>query len=122
MDTCYRHWPPAGADEQPVLNAAVNNRSNDNQFHKLKDEYVSCYFESKEPELNRASVMPEIDGYGLPVMGVASHGNNGWQADCRFPAGLDPGVHEVRLRTLNSGYSNSVTIELHPPPVTRVWM
>jgi hypothetical protein len=45
---------------------------------------------------------------------MADKGEGGWQANVRFPSGLEPGPHEVRLRTANSGYSNAVTVELHP--------
>jgi hypothetical protein len=92
----------------------VNNRSLDAHFHKHKDEYICCFFKSQEPALRVADVMPELDGYGLPVINMADKGEGGWQANVRFPSGLEPGPHEVRLRTANSGYSNAVTVELHP--------
>jgi tRNA (mo5U34)-methyltransferase len=115
--TCYRHWEPPPARPRyapPQLTAAVNNRSLDAHFHKHKDEYICCFFKSQEPALRVADVMPELDGYGLPVINMADKGEGGWQANVRFPSGLEPGPHEVRLRTANSGYSNAVTVELHP--------
>ena len=115
--TCYRHWEPPPEQPSyapPVLTGAVNNRSLAPEFHKHKDEYVCCFFKSKEQELKREDVRPEVDGYVVPVLTLTPQGNDGWQANIRFPAGLDPGPHEIRLRTTNSLYSNSVTVELHP--------
>lgn len=115
--TCYRHWEPPPQQPSaapPQLNAAVNNRSFDRHFHKHKDEYVCCFFQSKEQDLKREDVRPEVDGYGVPVLTLTPQGKDGWQANIRFPAGLDPGPHEIRLHTTNSLYSNSVTVELHP--------
>ncbi len=116
--TCYRHWEPPPENplcDPPVLNAAVNNRTWEPRFPKNKDLYVCCFFKSPERDLGPASLRIELDGYGVPAMAAVYQGDGGWQANFRLPWGLDPGEHHVRLRTVNSSYSNSVKIEVLPP-------
>ncbi len=111
--TCYRHWePPPENHTQPAawINSAVNNRTNDIHFHPGKDEYICIYFKSQEQGLTREQIRVEIDGYGAPLLVLAELGRNGWQANVKVPPGLAAGPHEVRLRTLNSPYSNTFQI------------
>ncbi len=115
--TCYRRWEPPPekpTHDPPVLNAAVNNRNWQPRFPKNKDLYVCCFFKSKERNLGPADLRPELDGYGVPTLAAVHHGDDGWQANFRLPWGLDAGEHEVRVRTANSGYSNSIKIEVLP--------
>ena len=122
--TCYRHWEPPSEQPSyapPVLTGAVNNRSLAPEFRKHKDEYVCCFFKSQEPGLRVEDVRPELDGYGAPVINIFGKGDGGWQANFRFPAGLKPGTHEVRLRTTHTGYSNSLPVELRPG-LTSDWL
>jgi hypothetical protein len=115
--SCYRHWEPAPATPRcapPVLTGVANTRSWEPHFRKHKDEYLACFFESSEPALTAETVMPEIDGYGIPVISIAAKGETAWQVNVRFPAGLEPGTHEVRLRTQNAGYSNIMSVNLLP--------
>ena len=115
--TCYRHWEPPPAQpaaEPPTLNAAANNRDWTNRFPKNRDLYVCCFFVSKERDLKPADMRIEIDGFGVPALTVAAVGGDGWQANCWLPSGLDPGTHEIRLRTVNSLFSNTLAIEVLP--------
>lgn len=114
--TCYRHWEPppaAPTAEAPKLTGAANNRDWSNRFPKNKDLYLCCFFQTPETGLKRSDVRIELDGYGVPALTVAPT-ETGWQANCWLPSGLDPGPHEVRLRTVNSGFSNAMTIEALP--------
>jgi|GEM_PF-343621 tRNA (mo5U34)-methyltransferase len=113
--TCYRHWePPPTAPTQPApwIHAAVNNRTGDLYFHKGKDEYVCLYFKTPASDLTRDKVRVEVDGSGVPVLVLADLGRNGWQANFRVPPGLSEGPHEVRVRTLESHFSNTYRIEM----------
>jgi tRNA (mo5U34)-methyltransferase len=113
--TCYRHWedPPSNPTyAPPLLNSAANNRDWTNRFPRNKDLYVCCFFDTKEKALTREDVRIELDGYGAPALTTASLGGDGWQVNFRLPWGLDPGPHEVRVRTANSLYSNAVGIEI----------
>jgi tRNA (mo5U34)-methyltransferase len=115
--TSYRRWepPPANpAAAPPVLSAAANNRDWSNRFPKNKDLYICCFFTSKEENLKPADLRIELDGFGVPALTTSAQTSGGWQANCWMPSGLDPGPHEVRLRTVNSLFSNAVTIEVLP--------
>jgi tRNA (mo5U34)-methyltransferase len=111
---CRRRWPepdPVPAKPAPQLHAIINNRTYIAQFHALKDEYLCCYFKSPEKGLTEDAVFVEVDGFGTRVLVIAENGAGddgltGYQANCLRPPGLEPGRHEVRLRTLHSGRSN----------------
>src|SRR5580658_384654 len=107
--TCHRRWdpPPSNPTETaPLLYSAVNNRTNDVQFHPGKDEYICVYFRSDAPDLTRDRLLVEIDGYGAPVLVLVNLRGQEWQANLRVPPGLAEGPHNVRLRTAQSPYSN----------------
>ncbi len=113
---CRRTWeePPAeGAAPPPVIGSAVNNRTGDIVFHPGKDEYICLYFRSAESQLRRDDLRVEIDGMGVPVLTVSSHGSSQggerWQADLRLPARLDNGPHSIRLRLADSSFGESAT-------------
>jgi tRNA (mo5U34)-methyltransferase len=111
--TCHRLWEPPRpdvAEPAPLLYSAVNNRSNDVQFHSGKDEYVCVYFRSDAHGLTRERLCIEIDGYGAPALVLVNLRGQEWQANLRVPPGLAPGPHQVRLRTRDSGYSNAFFI------------
>lgn len=126
--TCRRHWEPPGPDPSepaPAIFSAVNNRTHDIYFHAGKDEYICLYFGSDVPDLTRDHLRVEVDRYGVPVLVLASLRPREWQANLRVPPGLAAGVHEVRLRTAGSPYSNTFRIVLlargepSPPPAPR---
>ena len=120
--TCRRSWEAPARDPTepaPLLYSAVNNRTNDIQFHPGKDEYICVYFRSAVPGLTRESLRIEIDGYGAPALVVVNLRAEEWQANLRVPPGLSPGRHEVRLRTAESSYSNPFTIVVEKPGVRR---
>jgi hypothetical protein len=106
---CKRRWPepdPVQAAAAPHLHAVINNRTYVSTFHPLKDEYVCCYFKSDERGLTADSVFVEVDGFGTHALVIAESAGDGYQANCLRPPGLEPGRHEVRIRTLHSARSN----------------
>ena len=112
--TCFRQWePPPQHPSQPApwIHAAINNRTGDVYFHPGKDEYVCLYFQSPESGLTLGKVRAEVDGCGVPALGVADLGRNGWQVNFRFPPWLAAGPHQVRVRTVNSAYSEAFQVE-----------
>ncbi|HWE48695.1 MAG TPA: DUF1698 domain-containing protein [Bryobacteraceae bacterium] len=111
---CRRHWPEPDAAPSvaaPRLEGAVNNRTGEPVFHPLKDEYLCLYFKSEERDLNPDAVFVEVDGYGTPVLFLAKN-ESGYQANCLRPPDLDPGHHEVRIRTGHSARSNAVAFTM----------
>ena len=106
---CRRRWPdpePTPGAAAPQLHSVVNNRTYVAKFHPLKDEYLCCYFKSPERGLTTDSLFVEVDGFGTHTLVVAEN-EGGYQANCLRPPGLEPGRHEVRLRTRHSGRSNA---------------
>jgi SAM-dependent methyltransferase len=112
--TCDRRWeapPDEPPFEAPWICSAVNNRTSDFVFHPGKDEYIVVYFRSEET-LAKDDLRVEVDGYGAPAIALAPTVDGEWQASLRVPPGLALGSHVVRMRTRNSGFSNSVEIEV----------
>ena len=112
---CRRRWPQPEASATstaPQLHSAVNNRTYVSVFHPSKDEYLCCYFKSTDDNLTTDSVFIEVDGFGIHALVVAKNDGDahprGYQANCLRPPGLEPGRHEVRIRTRNSALSNAV--------------
>jgi tRNA (mo5U34)-methyltransferase len=116
---CKRRWPEPDSHPTaaaPQLHAVINNRTYVSTFHPHKDEYICCYFKSEEPGLTADSLFIEVDGFGTHALivaengraenGKAQNGETGYQANCLRPPGLEPGRHEVRIRTAHSGRSN----------------
>lgn len=115
---CYRKWeaPPANPEaEPPVLNAALHSLNYGVNFRSRKDEYVASFFKSNESSLTIHNVLPEVGGYGIVPVAVVHHGGDGWQANFKLPEGLEPGWHDVRIRTSRSAYSNTTPIAVDVP-------
>ena len=110
--TCHRKWEPVAATTAaaPWLCSVVNNRTHEPRFHPAKDEYMCLYFRSEE-KLERSQVRIEVDGCGVPALTVTSIGQGEWQANAKVPPELDLGSHEVRIRTVNSAFSQVLPVE-----------
>jgi tRNA (mo5U34)-methyltransferase len=121
--TCRRCWEAPAANPvaaAPYLCSAVNNRTIEPTFHRAKDEYLCLYFRSRE-NLTRHDLRAEMDGFGVPALAVTRigeqrDGTGEWQANLRLPPGLAAGSHEVRLRTVNASFSNSLPILMTAEP------
>jgi tRNA (mo5U34)-methyltransferase len=119
--TCHRRWEPEPLDAAVApawLYSAVNNRTNDVDFHSGKDEYLCIYFRSVETELTPGRMRVEVDGYGVNTLTVHDLGQGDWQANSRLPPGLAPGEHVVRLRTDASRFGNEFRIVLRDKRAT----
>ena len=71
-----------------------------------------CLYLRSEKQLGRNAICIEVDGYGVPALMLTSDGGGGWQANAKLPPGLDAGMHEVRIRTANSRFSQSFPISV----------
>ena len=112
---CYRHWEPMREQPPVVLNGAQNNRTNGVNFYSTRDEYLTCWFESPETSLTRSDVFPEVGGYGSLPIDVRRFDALQWMASLPLPPGLEPGWHEVRLRTRDRGWSEMRRIAVDMP-------
>lgn len=112
---CRRRWAEptrTPSTAAPQLHSAVNNRSYEARFHPLKDEYLCCFFKSDETDLTPQSLFVEVDGYGTQALIVVADQSGGYQANCLRPPGLEPGRHQVTVRTTGSGRSNPVSFTM----------
>ena len=118
--TCYRKFEPAPGNPSaaaPRIHAAVNNRTSATHFNPARDEYICLYFASPQPELTRDEMRVEIDGYGVPVLLLSRlYWANEWQANLKVPPFLSAGIHEIRVRTTASTFSNVFSITSGPAP------
>jgi tRNA (mo5U34)-methyltransferase len=112
---CGRRWaqPVRTVTPPPLLCFAVNNRYQDDCFSPPKDEYISIAF--KHPyEIERSDALVEVDDLAVPVLSLVRTAPSRWQVDVRVPPALADGRHAVRLRTVNSEYSNALPISVVP--------
>jgi hypothetical protein len=72
---------------------------------------MCLYFRSEET-LERSQVRIEVDGCGVTALTVTSIGRGEWQANAKVPPGLDLGSHKVRIRTVNSSFSQVLPVEV----------
>jgi len=111
---CYRHWEPRqiASTTPPVLGAAFSGRWGDNgiNFSSKKEEFVTLWFTSDEKDLRREDLRPEIGGFGTRALTLEAHGEKEWHANVFLPPGLQPGWHNVQLRTVRSDFSNPCRI------------
>jgi tRNA (mo5U34)-methyltransferase len=114
---CYRRWEALSAPRHapPQLIKVEHNANRGINFHRASDGYVSCWFTTDEEPLTREGVMPEVDGYGSPVVFLAHQAGGEWQINFKLPPGIEAGWREVRLRTATSGFSNVMRIPVDVP-------
>ncbi len=114
--SCYRKWDaPEGSNPPPELLAAIHNRDYGWNFYSERDEYVSCSFRSAEVDPVIDTVVPEVDGLGVRPVYVKRNSDGIWFTCFRLPPGLEPGWHEVRLRTAGSRFSDPRRIAVDMP-------
>ena len=115
---CGRQWPVPEETSKyaaPAITGVVNPRNGEPVFDSRVDEYMSVFFKSDQPDLTRANVMPEIDGFGVYPGSVARSGGDGWQMDCGIGLEGGPASHSIRLRTSESGFSAAAAFMVDGP-------
>lgn len=116
---CFRHWEPNHPSQPaPVLTHAVHHWNYGLNFYTTRDEYVSLWFTTNEPNLTRVTVQPEIGGFAVQSIAVAPSGEGRWLAHVKLPPGLTPGWHEARVCTPHSAWSNALRIAVDIPART----
>jgi tRNA (mo5U34)-methyltransferase len=115
---CYRHFAaPARMDAPaPGLINCIHITRFGIDFSSLRDDYASCWFQSDAEGLNLDSVQIRVGSLDARPVYVARDGEL-WQANFKVPLGLDPGWHEVRVRTESSEWSGPLRIALDVPVV-----
>ena len=106
--------PTAITEPAPVLYEVRNAMTESAIFQGHRNEYVCCRFRTAETGLDRDRVILEIDDSRQSILFLTDLGAGAWQTNSRLPAGLAAGAHLVRVRTLDSGPSNSAEIVFQP--------
>lgn len=107
---CYRRWPDGhGTAPAPQLFAAIHAENFGINFRSGNDDYMQVDASGGE-DWTLANVQVEVGGLGAAPISTSRTPQGHWRANFKFPPGLAPGWHEVRLRTADSEWSASVRI------------
>jgi tRNA (mo5U34)-methyltransferase len=105
-----RKWTSnPGEGKAPRILAAENSVNREKRFSIDDDDYVSIWFKGA-PDLTCETVFVEIGPYAARPVTLYATGSDGWVAGCKLSPGLEPGWHDVRLRTPGTAFSNAVRI------------
>jgi tRNA (mo5U34)-methyltransferase len=113
---CFRHFatPTASDAPAPKLIACAQSMTLGVDFSTERDDYVSIWFESGSEALDRDTVQARVGPFDARPVFVAKKPRS-WQANFKLPPGLEPGGHEVRVRTATSEWSDALTIAVDVP-------
>jgi tRNA (mo5U34)-methyltransferase len=112
---CFRHFMPVAASgEAPKLVTCLHPFRLGVDFSTQRDDYVSAWFQSDADTLDRGAVEARVGNFDAHPVFVAKDGE-AWHANFKLPPGLEPGWHEVRVRTSTSLWSEPVRIALDVP-------
>jgi len=106
--------PRAITEPAPEIYEVSNGMTDSNVFHGHRNEYICCRFRTPEQALDRESVLLQIDDAAQPVLFLTDLGAGCWQANSRPPADQKPGSRSVRIRTLQSAFSDPAQIFFQP--------
>jgi SAM-dependent methyltransferase len=90
-----------------------NTMDHSGTFHGFRNESLACRFTHSEGPLDLSKVQLTVDGQPWPLLSVERPEPGMWQVNARM-RGLAPGPHALRLRTSQSGFSDSFTIQSDP--------
>jgi tRNA (mo5U34)-methyltransferase len=113
---CFRRFPPPVStdDPPPTLKSCVNMIRFGPNFSSEADDYASCWFQSDAHTLDRAALHARVGAFDSHAVSLVRDGV-AWQANFKLPPGLDPGWHEVRIRTTTSQWSDPLRIAVDIP-------
>jgi tRNA (mo5U34)-methyltransferase len=106
--------PPAVSITAPFLSGVASNRTELAHFIEKNDEYLNIYFDATSLTLDRHSIHVRFDDFGVPVLTLSSLGGKAFQCTVRLPYWAGPGIHEVRVGTADSAWSNPALISVAP--------
>jgi tRNA (mo5U34)-methyltransferase len=98
----------------PEIYEVSNGLTGSAVFQGHRNEYVCCRFRSAEAGLDRDTVILRVDDDEQPLLFLTDLGSGCWQANSRLPAGLQPGLHHVRVRTQRSVFGAPGDIQFQP--------
>jgi SAM-dependent methyltransferase len=81
-------------------------------FQGFRSETLACRFlHSEDTRLDLSKVQLTVDGNPWPLLSVERPEPGMWQVNAKL-RGLQPGLHELRLRTSRSDFSETATISV----------
>lgn len=100
---------PHALQPAPVIIAIDNSLDHSNVFHGYRAERLCCRFRCGEQNPSRDTLLACIDTEASPqhIAFLTDLGDGQWQANISVSAGLIAGTHTLRLRTLNSHWSET---------------
>jgi tRNA (mo5U34)-methyltransferase len=114
---CYRRWPEvAGASPAPQLFAAMHAENFGINFRSGDDDYVQIDA-SGNGDWTLANVQAQVGGLGAAPVSILRHPQGHWRVNFKFPPGLAPGWHDVRVRTSDAQWSAPVRIAVDLPEI-----
>jgi SAM-dependent methyltransferase len=106
--------PEARKVAAPELILVENKRDGSRVFRGYRSEMLGCRFvHSEAGALDLSKVQLTVDGNAWPLLSVERPQPDLCQVNARM-RGLGRGMHELRLRTAGSGFSEAVEIESDP--------
>jgi hypothetical protein len=114
---CHRKWDmPAGPGDPPEMIAVENARTFGINFSTRKsEEYICCYFRTARERLAREELRLEVDSFGAAALFVKPGENDAAVATFRFPPGLPPGWHAVKMRFADGAFGREFRIAVDMP-------
>lgn len=104
----------AEAVEAPAFTRVENTMDRSTIFRGYRNETLACRFTHGETGLlDLSRVALSVDGNPWPLLSVERPEPGVWQVNARL-RGLEPGDHELRLRTSNSGFSSPFIVSSEP--------
>ncbi len=117
---CHRKWPAiARTGAGPELLVVENSELQDHSFSARRDDYLTVWCFSEEPNLTCDDLCVQVGPYGTRPAAVRNIGTT-WQANCKLPLGLAPGWHDVSVSLRNSEFSGVARIAVDLPNDARV--
>jgi tRNA (mo5U34)-methyltransferase len=113
---CHRKWPAiARRGAAPDLLVVENSELQNHTFTAHRDDYVTLWISSDEPNLTCDDVVVQIGPYAARPAAVRTDAGTAWQANCKLPLGLQPGWHDVSVALRTSEWSNRARIAVDLP-------
>ncbi|MEP6717014.1 MAG: DUF1698 domain-containing protein [Terriglobia bacterium] len=99
----------------PVCIRVENTMDRSTTFRGYRNESLACRFTHSEgAALDLSKVQLTVDGRAWPLLSVERPEPGMWQINARMKS-LEPGEHELRLRTAGSAWSQPFVIVSTPP-------
>jgi tRNA (mo5U34)-methyltransferase len=107
---CHRKWPEIRrTGTGPELLVVENSELQDHNFSAHRDDYVTVWCYSEQPNLTCDDLCVQVGPYGARPAAVRNIGNT-WQANCKLPLGLAAGWHDVSVALRDREFSNRARI------------